>query len=313
MDGITSKINVFEALLACNQKYPNLTKEQRIAKLTKRFPGNDAVFTYFDMPREDLQKLLSELLKKENLIREKELKLMGSTAGDNLKTVTLIYPSVSDKDKIMTCKMTFSDKDEYVNYCRSNNGWIRKRDEESNEDKYLSYAEIVNGGVYAFGGEYFRATTEDRQHRQVDSKVFEHETALAVQAEVGNGDNNVTHIHENVVFVVEGKKREIDGIVVHKGGTGIPGSIAYVIEAQISPPLSKVDKLIDKVELFQKYIPSSPHFNTVTQVIPILAGKIWSKDLTNACVERKIWRVTPSGRGFKIIRSFHTLLIKLGK
>jgi len=226
-----------------------------------------------------------------------------------MKTITLIYPNVTEKDEVVKCKVILEDKKDYYEYCRANNARIRRRDEEEKIDCYLSYNEIVNGGVYAVGGEFFRSIAEDKQHRQVDAKVFEHESGLAVQSEVGSG----SHLHENIVIEHDGNKREIDGIVVHKGGQDVPNSTAYVIEAQISPPITKIDKLLNKVELFKKYIPSSPHFRSVTKVIPVLGGKKWSKDLTEACVAKNIWRVTPSGNGYKIIKSFHTLVMKLKK
>lgn len=225
------------------------------------------------------------------------------------KTVTLIYPSVTDKDEVVKCEVTFKDEQDCHNYCRTNNGRIKMRDEERGIDRFLPYDEIVDGGVYAIGGEFFRAVAEDKQHRQVDAKVFEHESALAVQREVGKG----AHIHENILFEHDKQNREIDGIVLHLGGKDVPNSTAYIIEAQISPPLTKIDKLLDKVRLFEKFHPSSSHFNSVTKVVPVLAGKRWSEDVIKACAKEKIWRVTPSANGYKIIRSFHTLLLKIKK
>ena len=127
---------------------------------------------------------------------------------------------------------------------------------------------------------------------------------MAVRDEVGLN----SRLHENLIFEHNGKKLEVDGIVVHKGGKDIANSTAYVIESQITPSITRIDNLIDKVDLFRSYISTSDHFRSVTHVVPVLAGKKWNQDVIDNCARKNIWRVTPSGRSYKVIRAFHTLL-----
>jgi hypothetical protein len=217
------------------------------------------------------------------------------------KTIIIINPPTMDKNEV-----TFESKEDFFSFCESQSMTIVERDVEKNVDRILSYGQIRDGGVYAAGGGYFRSLLEDRHVRQVETKVFEHEASLAVLNEVGCG----CHLHENVIIEHHGQSKEIDGIILHQGGQNVPNSTAYIVEAQITPPLSIVKKLMDKVELFRDYRYHSPHFSSVSTVVPVLAGRKWDKNVVDACIDKQIWRVTPSGRGYKIVRSFHTLLVK---
>ena len=213
------------------------------------------------------------------------------------KTVKIIFPSDTNESGVDMRTRMFENQNDFTQYCRAHNGSLCLYERD------LCYKDIVDGGVYAFGGAYFRASFNESLYRQVDAKVFEHESALSVQSYVGQKD---AHIHSNYIFSQDDKVSEIDGIV-HVGGQNILNSVAYVIEAQLNPPLSKIDKLLKKVSLFSKHIPNSEHFKSVTNVIPVLAGKHWSPELDKKCVEKNIWRVCPSGLGYKVIRSFSTI------
>lgn len=133
-----------------------------------------------------------------------------------------------------------------------------------------------------------------------------------LQSDIGTG----SCIRENILFEYDNEKRTIDGLVVlHLGGVNVPISSAYIIEAQVSPHETTVNELMDKVHLFKKCCPSSSYFNSVTKVVPVLAGKQWGEGVMNACSAKGIWRVTPSSvnKAYKVIRSFHTLLLKIKK
>jgi hypothetical protein len=214
-----------------------------------------------------------------------------------------------DKDEIKEIIVTFRNEADYKEYCRDFEGRARRRDDVIGCDVVLLYEDLKDGGVYKFGGELHRIVAEDKQHRQVDAKVFEHESILAVQSDIGED----AHVHQNVILKDHNSTREFDGIVQTRG-ENVPDSTAYIIEAQISPPLETIETLQNKINFFEKCCPSSPHFKNVTKVVPILAGKHWSKEVINACTAKGIWRVTPSaGNGYKIIRSLHTLLRKVIK
>lgn len=84
MEEVTAKIHVIEAILACTDKYPDKTSQERLEKLKERFPEDDCLFTYFRFTEERLQNLLDKLQEEKNLLQQKELKLMPPPAGNQL-------------------------------------------------------------------------------------------------------------------------------------------------------------------------------------------------------------------------------------
>lgn len=85
MEEVTTKIHVIEAILASPTKYPDKTREERLEKLKERFPDSDSLFTYFDFEKKEVQELLKELKRKENLFQEERNKQLGSSAGNHIK------------------------------------------------------------------------------------------------------------------------------------------------------------------------------------------------------------------------------------
>ncbi len=72
-----------EEILASFTEFPDKLREVRLNELKSAFPNNKYVFTYFDYERKELQDLLKELHKKENLLQEKELK-QWEAPGENI-------------------------------------------------------------------------------------------------------------------------------------------------------------------------------------------------------------------------------------
>jgi predicted nuclease with TOPRIM domain len=90
MEEVTAEINVIKAILACPDKYPDKTSQERFEKLKERFPEHDCLFTYFRFTEQELknqldklQDQLNELQKEKNLLQEEKLKLMTPTAGNH--------------------------------------------------------------------------------------------------------------------------------------------------------------------------------------------------------------------------------------
>ena len=174
--------------------------------------------------------------------------------------------------------------------------------------------EVVDGAVYHFVGPLYSAMLDEQTHRQVLSKVFEFEAALAVQEHIGLN----AHIHSNVTLIDGAKCRaELDAVVVHQGGEDVARSSAYIIESALSPQDYDVSKVLAKVELFERAAPSLPHFRSVyrQKIFPVLAGKNWSEKTLAACnaSPRPLLRVSPSGQGYQIHRPFSTLVRQVCK
>jgi hypothetical protein len=174
--------------------------------------------------------------------------------------------------------------------------------------------EVIDGAVYHFVGPLYSAMMDEQTNRQVLSKVFEYEAALAVQEHIGLN----AHIHSNVTLM-DGAvcKAELDAVVVHRGGEDVARSSAYIIESALSPQDYDVSKVLDKVELFKKAAPSLPHFRAVDKdkIFPVLAGKNWSVKTLATCKASPlpIWRVSPSGKGYQVHRPLSTMVRQVCK
>ncbi len=88
MEEVTAKIDVIEALLASHNEFPSKTAEERFADLKDSHPKKP-LLTFLDFSKQELKELLkeqTELLKEQqkekNLLQEKELKQLGSSAGN---------------------------------------------------------------------------------------------------------------------------------------------------------------------------------------------------------------------------------------
>jgi len=207
----------------------------------------------------------------------------------------LVTPS--EEHGTTTALRSFSEKS-FTSYSISQKGIFLKNDIN------VDFDELEEGGIYSFGGEFYKALMSDKVHRQVDAKVLEEETTKSVQLYAGKQ----SHRHFNYEFEVNGRSRQIDGIV-HVGDQDVSNSTVFIIEAQINPPETKIDQLLTAVNMFNAHIPSSVHFKTVTSVIPVLGAKTMSENVAKACQKHKVWKVLPCGYGgrYTVIRAFHTI------
>ena len=170
---------------------------------------------------------------------------------------------------------------------------------KNSADAIATFANLKSDGVYTFFGAFYKTNENDSRRRQVDDKVLEFESALAVKKELGP----FAHIHPNVVFLDENGNRamELDA-VVHVGEENVPGSTAYIVECSYSPQLGEVQRLAEKVDRFLKFSKKDKHFESVTNVVPVLAGRHWTSDTMKAATAANQWRVHPSGAGYDVVR-----------
>lgn len=147
-----------------------------------------------------------------------------------------------------------------------------------------------------------------KQHEVVNLTLFEHECALLIQHEFTKHYPYEVRLYDNMAFEMKG----IDGIVVICERKDMPDSTAYLIQAEtFSPSSEQIADLLDYVELFQKYFPTSPRFIANTKVVPILAGKEWTQNVIDECASKGIWRIATDDNGLQIIKSIQTLKRKL--
>ena len=172
----------------------------------------------------------------------------------------------------------------------------------------MTTEDLVDNGVYMIRSQSVYHHGLENLRRQVDSRVLEQEATLAVKNVLGQN----AHEHYNVITKKDddNTKNEYDGVVVHKGGETIANSEVYIIECAYSPTPEKVEKLLAKVESAKSSLPSQLHFATTSNFIPVLGGRLFTKEVDNICKAKKIWQVKPSGGGYCVHRNFSTAVVR---
>jgi hypothetical protein len=211
------------------------------------------------------------------------------------KTLTVVETDTEGKPKIVKYLFkTTPDLEKFLN--RNKPGTLIPVDEERHGNQAVLEVDDIDPQVtYTL----FSRHDSKKRHR-VEDMVLEYETSMAVKEELGLA----AHLHSNYKFM-QGLKTlaEIDGIVVHDGGTEVA-----VVECALSPQPEEVDVLLRKIKLFNEHKAEDPHFANVSRVIPVLAGKNWSNaETTQTCISKGIWRVVPTGKRFGVVRSFSTM------
>jgi hypothetical protein len=195
---------------------------------------------------------------------------------------------------------------EFQSYCDRERGSIK-----SNDTIINNFCDLQDGHTYLIDGGYWNTVTNDMQRQQAEDTQLKRETTLIVNSSI---DSPNTHIHNNYIIKKDDTTLvEYDGLI-HIGGNDIPYSKVYLIECQYNPPISKIDKILDKVEIFKSHIADSDHFKSVTNVQCVLGGRIWDPKVIARCQEHKIWRVAPNGLfRYTLHRNFVTLCKRLLK
>ena len=214
-------------------------------------------------------------------------------------------PPTEKNGEAEVIRVPVSSEKDLETFCKVHRGSL-----SSSSNTIATYKNLVEDGTYHFVGAFYRAVVNDTRRRQVDDKVLEYESALAVKIAVGSD----AHIHPNVVFFDDNKKSvmELDA-VVHVGGEGVANSTAYIVEAAYSPQETEVKVLSDKVERFKKLAANHPHFKAVSNVIPVLAGRHWLQRTVDAATAAKQWRIVPSGVGYQVVRGLQFLVKRIVK
>lgn len=210
----------------------------------------------------------------------------------------MVVPATEKNGVATVVTVPISSEDDLTEFCRVQRGNLKN----SSEVK-ATFKNLVVDGIYTFFGAFYTANENDTRRRQVDDKVFEFESAVAVKKVLGEN----ARLHPNVVFKdAEGKTAtmELDA-VIHVGGENIPGSTAYIVEYAYSPQMNEVKVLADKVTKFKVLAKTHNRFRTVTDVVPVLAGRHWAIDTVNAATAAKQWRVFPSAAGYQVVRALH--------
>ena len=211
----------------------------------------------------------------------------------------MVIPAIEKNGVAEVVTVPITSEDELKDFCRDHRGSLK-----DSANVKATFKTLKDDGTYTFFGAFYKANENDTRRRQVDDKVLEFESAVAVKKVLGEN----AHIHPNVVFKdAEGKTTmELDA-VIHVGGENIPGSTAYIVECAYSPQMNEVKVLADKVTKFKVLAKTHNHFRTVTDVVPVLAGRHWAIDTVNAATAAKQWRVFPSAAGYQVVRALHTV------
>lgn len=219
----------------------------------------------------------------------------AAKSGDFVqKTVDIVFPAPSKSEKPITKTLAFGRRDDFARYCSIEQ--VSLFDPSINQ-VILAYELLVPGRLYFADSARITAQRDHRAFEQAESIIFERTTAMAVKLCL-DGD---ARIHQNIKIESNGKfAAQFDAVVVH--GKASKEIIAYIVENARSPQPKEVERLLEKVETFKAWAPSSELFKTVTQFVPILGGQIFSDATIEECISHKVSRVAPSGAGYEWIR-----------
>jgi hypothetical protein len=216
----------------------------------------------------------------------------AAISGDFVqKTVDIVFPAPSKSENPITKTLAFGRRDDFARYCS-----IEKVSlfDPSINTVVLAYELLVPGRLY-FADSARITAQRQRDHRtfeqlQAESINLERSTAMAVKLCL-DAD---ARIHQNIKVESNGRAAaQYNAVVVH--GKADEEKTAYIVESARSPQPKDVERLLEKVETFKAWAPSSELFKTVTQFVPILGGQIFSDATIQECISHKVSRVAPSG------------------
>ena len=220
-------------------------------------------------------------------------------SSDNVKTIFVVIPATEKNGVAEVVTVPITSEVDLANFCRDHRGSLK----DSTNIK-ATYQNLKVEGTYTFFGGFYKANENDTRRRQVDDKVLEFESAVAVKNMLGINAS----IHPNVMFKDAAGKTtmELDAVVVDAGA-------AYIVESAYSPQINEVNVLKDKVSKFKAMSKFHKHFRNVTKVVPVLAGRNWAIDTVKAATAAKQWRVLPSAAGYQVMRTLHTVAKRILK
>ena len=250
------------------------------------------------------------------LYTDNDLFFLSEPTGGEVKTIFLCLPSEMKNEVPYILKQRWDSDDAMNKAVKRRGGGDLYCDVDSVTgviDVVQTFDDLVDGSTYYLFNDYYSAVRSSKTRGQVEDRVLEEQVSSAMVNDIGEG----AHVHRNVKFVDPITKKdiaEIDRTVIHKGGEDVSNSVAYIVECALSPQKKDVKRLVDTVGIFNQHAPSSPHFRSVVEVVPVLGGKLWSEEVIQECRKtnetrvlgglRPILRIQPSGKDFKVIREF---------
>ena len=173
--------------------------------------------------------------------------------GCSEKNIFVVIPPTAKNGEAEVIRVPVSSEKDLESFCEVHRGSL-----SNSYNKKATFKNLVEDGTYHFFGAFYKATENDTRRRQVDDKVLEFESALAVKNIVGSD----THIHPNVIVFVDDSNQsvmELDAVVHLGGEEGVANSTAYIVEAAYSPQENEVKVLSDKVDKFKKLAAANHH------------------------------------------------------
>ena len=219
---------------------------------------------------------------------------MALVEEEEEKVIIVIIPVTEKYGVPEIVQVPISSEEDLTFFCQVHEGYLK-----NSANMTATYKNIETDGVYTFYGSFYSAIDNESRRRQLDAKVLECESVLAVKKELGP----FAHIHRHVVLLDENGNRtmELDA-VVHLEEENVPGSTACIVECSFSPRLGEVQRLSEKADRFLKFAKRDKHFGSVTSVVQVLAGRHWTNETLLAASAANQWTVQPSGARYDVVR-----------
>ena len=211
-----------------------------------------------------------------------------------------------------------SSTDEMIQFVERHGGGVLYRDVDSVTGVIKcvqEFDDLVDDYVYYLFNDYYNDVLDNSARARVEDRVLEDQLSLALVDYLGGN----AKVHRNIKFMDEKRKDFVEFdrvVVVHGGGEDVSDSVANVLECSLSPQVKDVQQLLDKVEVFKLHVPTTTQFRSVGTIVPVLGGRMWSKEVIQECRAKSearvlrgmspIVRMQPSGKDYKVIRGFAT-------
>lgn len=162
------------------------------------------------------------------------------------------------------------------------------------------FPQLESDGVYTLFGPSYMALENDLRTEKVNQKMHEISSLIAVKSEL----EGKSALHLNVTIYGNCKNEIlVENIVKDEKSEA---SRAYICDFVKLPSADDVKVLQEKADKFAFLAKHHEPFQSVTQVIPVLAGRSWLPEVDTRAREGLMWRVRCGPTKLQVVRSFST-------
>lgn len=212
------------------------------------------------------------------------------------KEVNIVFPPAEKNDRPTAYKLSLVDNVELRDFVSIHRGNLMDRCDGIK----IRYQQLEDDGVYTLFGPGFMALENDVRTWKVSKKMEEIGALVAVKKQL---ESKCT-LHLNVsIYGNHNNEILVENIVKDEKSEACR---AFICDFAKQPSDDDIKVVRDKADKFALLAKLHEPFQSVTQVIPVLAGRSWHPDIATGAANAQVWRVQTSGGRYQVTRSFST-------